>query len=198
MDSSVSRERRNLFPARVPSHFNWPLPRAMELDWSVSPSAQPNFAVKLKVTLVQTLRLCTGRTNRRWSRRIALLLLHQDTRNGEGSASRPGRSLPQERHSTYCTWGWVGPRAGLDRCGKSSPPRGFDPRTIQPIASHYIDWATRPNFSEFYQNFRYFVLSSLFVGHFWIQQQTNRPRYCWCFSCKFMADSSCFRKHRRR
>ena len=25
MDSSVSRERRNLVSARVPSHFNWPL-----------------------------------------------------------------------------------------------------------------------------------------------------------------------------
>jgi len=26
MDSSVSRERRNVVSARVPSHFNWPLP----------------------------------------------------------------------------------------------------------------------------------------------------------------------------
>ena len=26
MDSSVSRERRNLVSARVPSYFNWPLP----------------------------------------------------------------------------------------------------------------------------------------------------------------------------
>ena len=33
---------------------------------------------------------------------------------GEGSASRPGRSLPPlgERPSTHCTGGWVGPRAG--------------------------------------------------------------------------------------
>jgi hypothetical protein len=29
----------------------------------------------------------------------------------------------------------VGPRAGLDRCGKSHPPPpGFDPRTVQPVA----------------------------------------------------------------
>ena len=29
----------------------------------------------------------------------------------------------------------MGPRAGLDRCGKSRPPTEFDPRTVQPIAS---------------------------------------------------------------
>ena len=31
----------------------------------------------------------------------------------------------------------MGPRAGLDRCGKSRPLRGFDPRTVQPEASRY-------------------------------------------------------------
>jgi hypothetical protein len=53
---------------------------------------------------------------------------------GEGSASHPGRSLPPGRPGTHCTGGWVGPRAGLDRCGKSRPPPGFDPRTVQPVA----------------------------------------------------------------
>jgi hypothetical protein len=38
----------------------------------------------------------------------------------------------------------VGPRAGLDRCGKSRPPPGFGPRTVQPVASRYTDYATRP------------------------------------------------------
>jgi hypothetical protein len=28
----------------------------------------------------------------------------------------------------------VGPRAGLDRCGKSRPLPGFDPRTVQAVA----------------------------------------------------------------
>jgi hypothetical protein len=40
----------------------------------------------------------------------------------------------------------VGPRAGLDRCGKSPPPSGFDPRPVQPVASRYTDYATRPTF----------------------------------------------------
>ena len=52
---------------------------------------------------------------------------------------------PQERPGTHCTGGWVGPRAGLDWCGKSRPPPGFDPWTVQPVASRYTDCATRPN-----------------------------------------------------
>ena len=40
---------------------------------------------------------------------------------GEGSASRPGRTLPPGRPGTHCTGGWVGLRAGLDWCGKSRP-----------------------------------------------------------------------------
>ena len=38
--------------------------------------------VKLKVTLVQALRLCTGRTVHRGSRGIALLFLDHGTRRG--------------------------------------------------------------------------------------------------------------------
>ena len=47
----------------------------------------------------------------------------------------------RERNSTHCIGGWVGPRAGLGGCGKSRPPLGFDPRTVQPVASRYTDWA---------------------------------------------------------
>jgi len=32
------------------------------------------------------------------------------------------------------------PRAGLDGCGKSRPPPGFDPRTVQPVAISYADY----------------------------------------------------------
>ena len=37
--------------------------------------------------------------------------------------------------------GWVGLRAGLDRCGKSRPPPGFDARTVQLVASRRTDYA---------------------------------------------------------
>ena len=30
-----------------------------------------------------------------------------------------------------------------DSCGKSRPPPGFDPQTVQPIASRYTDYATQ-------------------------------------------------------
>jgi len=62
----------------------------------------------------------------------------------------------RERTGTHCTGGWVGPRAGLNRCGKSRPPPGFDPRTVQPVASHYTDWATRPTYNDhMYTHFRF-------------------------------------------
>ena len=40
---------------------------------------------------------------------------------GEWSAAGPGRTLLWERPGIQCTGGWVGPRAGLDTCGKSRP-----------------------------------------------------------------------------
>ena len=50
---------------------------------------------------------------------------------------------PRERHGTHCTGGWVGLRASLYG-SKISPPPGFDPRTVQPLASRYTEYATRP------------------------------------------------------
>jgi hypothetical protein len=35
----------------------------------------------------------------------------------------PAALPPGERPGTHCTGGWVGPRAGLDGCGKSRPHR---------------------------------------------------------------------------
>ena len=40
---------------------------------------------------------------------------------GGWPASRPGRFYLRERAGTYFTGGWVGPRAGLDGCGKPRP-----------------------------------------------------------------------------
>ena len=101
--------------------------------------------VKVKVTLVQKLRLCTGRTTHSGSRGIALPFHDHDTRRGwAGQRHASAAIYPRERPGTHCTGGWVGPRAGLDSCGKSRPPPGFDPRTVQPVASRYTDWATGP------------------------------------------------------
>ena len=48
---------------------------------------------------------------------------------------------PENQAGTYCVGGCVGPRAGLDGCETSRPPTGFDPRTVQLVASRYTDWA---------------------------------------------------------
>ena len=93
--------------------------------------------VKVKCTLVQALRLCTGRTTHRESRGIALPFLDHGTRKGEGSASLPGRSLPlrKTRYPLYRRLG--GPQGQSRQVRKTSPPPGFDPRTVQPVASLY-------------------------------------------------------------
>ena len=54
--------------------------------------------VKVKGTLVQAQRLCTGRTAHKGSRGIALPFHDHGTRRGEGPASRPGRSLTPEKN----------------------------------------------------------------------------------------------------
>jgi len=63
---------------------------------------------------------------------------------GEGSASRPGRSLPpgKARYPLYRRLGGIQGRSGQVR--KISPQPGFDPRTVQPVAIRCSNWATRP------------------------------------------------------
>ena len=56
-----------------------------------------------------------------------------------GQHHAPAALRPGERRGTHFTGGWVGPRAGLDGCGKSRSPPEFDPRTVQPVASRYTD-----------------------------------------------------------
>ena len=94
--------------------------------------------------LVQALRLCTGRTAHRGSRVIALHFHDHGTRRGEESASRPGRSLPpgKTRYPLYRRMGGLQGQSGQVR--KISPPPGFDPRTVQTVASHFTELATRP------------------------------------------------------
>ena len=61
-----------------------------------------------------------------------------------GQRHAPAALYPRGRPGNHCTGGWVGPRLGVHRCGKSRAPPGFDPRIVQPVASRYTDWATRP------------------------------------------------------
>ena len=58
----------------------------------------------------------------------------------DGQRHAPGVNSP-ERPGTHCTGSWVGSRAGLEGCGKSRPPPGFDPWTVQSVPSRYTDCA---------------------------------------------------------
>ena len=86
---------------------------------------------KVKFTLEQTMEA------QRENRGIAVIFLNLRTRLGWVDTSTPQSPYPQ--HPLYRNW--VGHRAGLDGCGKSRLPTGFDRRTVQPVASRYTDCA---------------------------------------------------------
>ena len=89
--------------------------------------------VKVNCTFVQAMRLCTGRTAHRGSRGIALPFHDHGTRRGvRGQRQAAAALYPRERPGNHCTGGWVGPRAGLERCGKSRPHRDSIPRPSSP------------------------------------------------------------------
>jgi hypothetical protein len=87
---------------------------------------------KVKCTLVQALRLCTGCTAHRESRGIALPFHDHSTRKGEGSASRPGRSLTpgKTRYQLYRSLG--GPQGRTGQVRKISPHRDSIPGQSSP------------------------------------------------------------------
>jgi len=102
----------------------------------------PDVKGKVKCTLVQTPRLCTGRTTHRGSRGKAIFFFDHGTRRGEGSSSRPGSSIPpgKTRYPLYRRLD--GPQDRSGQVWKISPSPRFDPRTVQPVASPFTDWAT--------------------------------------------------------
>jgi len=100
--------------------------------------------VKVKCTLVQTLRLCTGRTAHRRSRGTALPFLDHGTRRGWVFSVTP---LPlftpgKIRDPLYRRLG--GPQGRSGQVWKTSPTPEFDLRTVQPVASRYTDYVTWP------------------------------------------------------
>ena len=59
---------------------------------------------------------------------------------GVGGQRHTPAAIPLgKRPSIHSIGGCVDPRNCLDRCRKSRPPTGFDPRTVQPVASRYTD-----------------------------------------------------------
>jgi len=80
----------------------------------------------------------------RVGRGISLLFHDRGTRRGwvVSSTPRPHLSPGKSRYPFYRRLG--GPQDRSGQVQKISPPPRFDPRTVQPVASRYTDYATRP------------------------------------------------------
>ena len=79
----------------------------------------------------------------RGSRCIAVLFLQPRCLLGVDGQHHSPTALPQgkTRYPLYRRLG--GPQGRSGRGRKFSPPPGFDPRTVQPVASRYTVWAMR-------------------------------------------------------
>jgi hypothetical protein len=77
-----------------------------------------------------------------WTGAIALLFPDHDTRRGRGVSvtPRPHFAAGKDLVLIVQEAGWApGP---VWTNAENLPPPGFDPRTVQPIASRYTDYAT--------------------------------------------------------
>jgi hypothetical protein len=89
------------------------------------------------------MRLSTGHMAHRGSRGIAVPFLEHGTRRGWGDSATPrplfthGKDLAPIVQKA----GWAQGQSGQVR--KILLPLGFDPWTVQPVASRYTDYATR-------------------------------------------------------
>ena len=82
----------------------------------------------------------TGYEGPEWKQTYSSSLPLTSELDGVGGQRHASTALPLgKRPGTHCIGGWVGPRAGLDGRGKSRQPPGFDPRTVQPVASRPTD-----------------------------------------------------------
>jgi len=119
----------------------------------------------LKCTLVQALRLWTGRTAHRASRGISILFLDHDNSRGRVGNVTPRPLLPpgKTRYPFYRKLGGPQDRSGQVR--KISSPPGFDLQAVQTVASRYTHRATRPNILWNPQGYLWFhnILTRVFL-----------------------------------
>jgi hypothetical protein len=82
--------------------------------------------LKVKYTHVQVLRPIGGVKVQHYS------FMSTALEGVRGQRHAPAAFYPRERAGIHSTGGWVGPRAGLDKCGKSRPHRDSIPRPSIP------------------------------------------------------------------
>ena len=71
---------------------------------------------------------------------IYTLSLTSELDGVDGQGHGPAVLSPGKKPGTHCIGDWVGPQGRAERVWKISPPPGFDPRTIQPVASRYMPY----------------------------------------------------------
>jgi hypothetical protein len=69
-----------------------------------------------------------------------------------GQNYAPAPLPPGKPSRTHCTGRWESPQGRYGGVRKISNPPGFDPRTVQPVASHYTDYATVNCTLQYYGN----------------------------------------------
>jgi len=79
----------------------------------------------------------------RVGRGIALLFMTAALEGGEWSATRPGRTLHSGK-TRYPFYRRLGGPQGRSGRAENLVPAGIRSRTVQPVVSHYTDWAIRP------------------------------------------------------
>jgi len=116
---------------------------------------------------VQALRLCTGRTAhmRSISTGIALHFHDHGTKRGWGVSVtlRPLFIPGKDPVPIVQKAGWAPRRSG--HMLKISPPPGFNPQTIQPVASRYTDYVTRP--TMYIYMYAYYIYIYIFFFFHW-------------------------------
>jgi hypothetical protein len=116
------------------------------LDWCGRSGSSTLFSsaavyplkAKVKVTLEQVTKA------QKWSSGVALLFLNLGARWGWVVNAAPRPLYPWERPRYLLYRRLAGSQGGSGRVGKISSPPGFDPWTVQPVASRYADWAIPP------------------------------------------------------
>jgi hypothetical protein len=111
---------------------------------------------KVKYTLVQALRLCTGCRAHRGSRGIALPFLDHGTRRGWGVSVTPRPFINPGKDPVPIVQeaGWA-PGSVWTRAENLDSIGIFDPWTVQLVASRYTDYANRPIETNTIQDSKY-------------------------------------------
>ena len=112
-----------------------------------------------------------------------------------GQHHAPAALYPWERPGTPLYRRLGGPQGRSGRVGKISPPPGFDTQTVQPIASRYIDYATRPLEKSAVSLIWYLTTSyHMRLALFWDSSQrrmvVSYPRFRTTFRSRLQGSSS--------